>query len=106
MAETSQNHDEKTPSNLSFDDPSCVIAAAMTAGCDRLTASDEQVVFAWLVSLAPHRDPAIAAGNLVEYYDGAGRKATMPSLLGLLAEVAAYPRERLSRVRSHRRRRR
>ncbi len=106
MAEISQDHDHTTASNLNFDDPSLVIAAAMTAGCNRLTASDEQVVFAWLVSLAPNHDPAIAAGNLVEYYDAAGRAASMPSLLGLLAEVAAYPRERLSRVRPQRRRRR
>lgn len=105
MAEISQNHDQETASNLSFDDPSLVIAAAMTAGYSKLTASDEQLVFAWLLSLAPDHDPAIAAGNLVEHYEGNGRKASMPKLLNLLSEVAAYPRERLSRVRSHRRRR-
>ncbi len=71
-----------------------------------MKASDEQLVFAWLLSLAPDHDPAVAAGNLVEHYEGAGRKASMPSLLNLLSEVAAYPRERLLRVRSKRRRRR
>lgn len=105
MAEISQNHDQMTTPSLRFDDPSLVIAAAMTAGYGRLTASDEQLVFAWLLSLAPDHDPAIAAGNLVEHYEGAGGKASMSSLLDLLAEVAAYPRERLSRVRPHRRRR-
>lgn len=107
MAEILGPHGRATETaNLKFDDPSLVIAAAMTAGNQRMRASDEQLVFAWLLSLAPDHDPAVAAGNLVEHYESAGRKAVMPSLLTLLSEVAAYPRERLSRVRAGRRRRR
>ncbi|WP_282606598.1 hypothetical protein [Pelagibius sp. Alg239-R121] len=112
MADFSLTHQRATASNANFDDPSLVIAAAVTAG-DRLSAPVEQLVFAWLLSLSPEHDPAVAAGNLLDRYDdteaeasGEGSKSSTRQLLDLLAEVAAYPRERLSRLKSQRRRRR
>ncbi len=104
MADLSQNP-SRIAANIRFDDPSLVIAAAMTAG-DRLTASKEQLVFAWLLSLAPDQDPAVAAGSLLQRYEAAGKGQSLRGLLGLLAEVAAYPRERLTRLKSRRNRRR
>ena len=112
MTDVSLGQNQAGASNPKFDDPSLVIAAAVTAG-DRLTTSVEQLVFAWLLSLPPERDPAIAAGNLLDHYDssdsgpsGKQHRHSTQRLFETLEEVAAFPRERLSRLRTQRRRRR
>lgn len=112
MTDVSCDRPQPGASNPKFDDPSLVIAAAVTAG-DKLTTSVEQLVFAWLLSLPPERDPAIAAGNLLDHYDSAdsnlpGKRSrhSTQRLFETLEEVAAFPRERLSRLRTKRRRRR
>lgn len=112
MADVSLGQNQAGASNPKFDDPSLVIAAAVTAG-DRLTTSVEQLVFAWLLSLPPERDPAVAAGNLLDHYERSAlkssqepRRRSTQRLFDTLAEVASFPRERLGRFRAGRRRRR
>lgn len=111
MSDVTIGRQQSGLSNPKFDDPSLVIAAAVTAG-DRLSTSAEQLVFAWLLSLPPERDPAIAAANLLEHYEKSERsavqaqaKSSTQHLFDTLAEVAAFPRERLTRLRPQRRRR-
>jgi hypothetical protein len=111
MAEFSLSDLEASASNPSYDDPSHVIAKAVTAG-DRFRGSAEQQVFAWLLSLAADRDPATAAENLIDHYDNPATKTlskkpgtSICRVFDLLRQVSAFPQTRLTRFQSGRRRR-
>lgn len=85
---------------LAADDPHGAVRAALAAPLGGAPAAAE-ILLAWLLGLADGLDPALAAARIV----GAVDRATIRNdrLLGLLAEVAAWPSCRLSPLRHGRR---
>lgn len=73
-----------------------------------LEATAEDAIVAWLLRLPDDRDPALAARELLDAYSPAlAAGDPMADRLNVrLAQVAAYPRERLARVHAGGRRRR
>lgn len=83
---------------LAEHDPEGAVRAALIAPPDPHYAP-EDVVLAWLLRLPDRIDPALAAAEILAARSGADSN---PPLRRLLAEVAAWPRDRLRSLRRHR----
>ena len=86
-------------------DPGWLIWRTLDAGLDDRPGSAEDALLAWIVRLPSERDPAEAAGAVLDRYaDGLGDPGAT-RLTALLEETQSYTRTRLAAMGPGRRRR-
>ena len=87
-------------------DPGWLIRRTLDAGLDDVDGSAEDALLAWIVRLPAERDPAEAAGRVLDRYADGLSAASATRLTALLQETRHYTPDRLAQVRPRRPRRR
>jgi len=88
-------------------DPNLLIEQVLEMGAE-FTGPAEDIIFSWLISLAPDVDPADAANRLLDQHDLRARavpEGAAGRLWTLLRETALFPDDRLRTGAQQRRRR-
>jgi len=86
-------------------DPNGLIGQVLEMGAE-FSGPAEDVLFSWLISLAPDVDPAVAANRLLDEHklrDGSVPDGALGRLWTLLRETALFPDERLNAAAARRR---
>jgi hypothetical protein len=85
-------------------DPDLLVAQVLEMG-DDFAGPAEDILFSWLISLAPEVDPAAAANKLLDEHNlrhGAVPNGPLGRLWTLLRETALFPDNRLQTTNSGR----